>query len=115
MAESGQNHASLISFRLGDEIRTQGALGNILHSPLGLSFEGENGQVLVTMPFENVSQGITAQNMSLMGFPSRNAFSDSPQGGEGEVSFENARGFCKTGPSVLEISSANVSASPPKP
>ena len=43
---------------------------------------------------------------------SQNTSSVSPQGREGEVSFENALGFCNTGPSVLEISSANVSASP---
>ena len=57
-------------------------------------------------------KGFLQKNMPCMGFSSRNASSGSPQGGEGEVSFGNALGFCKTGPSVLEISSANVSASP---
>ena len=40
IAANGQNDASPMVFRLVDEMNTQGALGNILHSPLGLSFEG---------------------------------------------------------------------------
>ena len=70
------------------------------------------GAYCQNMPFENVSQGFSTQNLPFMGFPSQNASSGSPQGGEGEVSFENTLGFCKTGPGVLEISSADVSAPP---
>ena len=112
MAANGSNGCLPPNFGLFGAMGAQNSLGNVSESPLGMLFEGENGKVLATIPFDSTSQGVTAENMSLMGFPSRNAFSGSPHGGEGEVSFENALGFCKTGPSVLEISSPNVSASP---
>ena len=112
MAGNGTNSGFTLNSGRSGAMGAQTTLGNVSESPLGMLFEGENGKVLATIPFDSTSQGVTAENMSLMGFPSRNAFSGSPQGGEGEVSFENALGFCKTGPSVLEITSANVLASP---
>ena len=39
-------------------------LGNVSQSPLGLTFEGEEGQVLATMPFGIAPHGISKQNMS---------------------------------------------------
>ena len=90
-------------------------LVNVSQSPLGLTFEGEEGQVLATMPFGIAPRGVSKLNMPFMGFPSQKISSGSPKGGEGEVSFENKLGFCKTGTGALGILSANVSAPPPKP
>ena len=68
IAENMQIDSFSMNPRLTNEMMAQHVLGKDLQSPLGLSFEGENGQVLATMPFENASQRFSAQNMSFMGF-----------------------------------------------
>ena len=56
-------------------------LRNVLQSPLDLTLEGENGEVLATMPLENAPGAFCAKNMPFMGFPPQNASFGSPHRG----------------------------------